>query len=1548
MRLTVTAVDAEAGPRDLLVELPDDATIGELSAALDDDSADRSARPRPLYLGADEVPPDRTVSGSGVRVGSRVGLGGPVGSPDEDLRVDLTGGGPALGDLHLVSGPGAGRIWRLGAGSYEVGSDAACAIVLPGGWRPQRGVWVTVAADASVSWHRDPGAGGDVSVAGIREPEPHAGRGLAADYDLPPPPEPPAEGSGAGGLGFRWDTGDDLVAGPAQLRWVTEPEPDAAVIESDDGIGIDYNRPPRLAPHLDADPLRLPNPPSKPGRHPFPSAIIIGTGVLGLALFLVFQQLFFMVFVLLMPMMACANWVTGRRSNRVARQEAMERYTKRLAVIDGEIQDGVRRERWVRNVTGPDPATVALIATGPGTRLWERRRSDADHLQLRLGTVDSQSVKAIDDPLADENHRTVRWRVDGVPVAVDLAQCGVLGVAGPAPGRAPESGRTPAPVNQLACWFVAQAAVLHRPRDLRIVVLTDPSQHATWSWVRWLPHLRAGAGGPVAAVGNDAESVDQRVAELLAALRTRQQLLDASGGRAIIAEPDVMVVLDGARRLREVPGMVQLLAEGPQVRIFCICLDEQPRLLPEECHAVVEVDASTVTLRRTAVPPVEHIRPDLVGADWCERVARALAPVHDVSPDGEAGIPHQIRLLELLDQDPPDAGAIAEKWERRPATTSFVLGHGYEGPFTLDLVRDGPHGLVAGTTGSGKSELLQSLVVSLAAVNRPDELTFVLVDYKGGSAFSECERLPHTLGMVTDLDAHLVERAMASLGAELRRREHAFARVEAKDLPAYRAKRAADPSLPRIARLVLVIDEFATLVRELPDFVPGLISIAQRGRSLGIHLILATQRPGGAVTADIKANTNLRIALRVTDAVESHDVVDVNDAATIPAVLPGRALMRVGPRMATPFQVAWVGAERPEDEWPDDVRPPASAGGGEAAVPDPAAGTPGEAGASPVPRPAAGVLRSELSWSALGRPTDRPVSDVDPGAPGPVVPTDLHALVAAITEAAAHLDDYEPPPSPWLPALPEHVTLADLPPPEQPDEAATGARSRGAVPVLPFALEDLPGEQRQRAASIDLATFGHLFVIGSPRSGRTQVLRTIAGSVARCAPVVDVHLYGIDAGGGGLAPMSALPHCGAVVSRHDMERLDRLLGRLGDDLSERQARIAAAGASGLVELRRRSPGAERPPHLLVLVDGWDALAPLIEEYDQGRLHGTVTRLLREGAAAGIHLVMTSERALLTGRLSVYNEHKLLLRQADRGDYMIVGIHPSKVPQVVEPGRGWFVASHTEVQVALLPGGEHGQAQSDALARLARVAAAPDGEGARPYPVKPLPNQVEITEVYEQVPEELRRPLWALLGVGGDDGAAVGIDLTTTSAFVVAGAPGSGRSNALAAMAVSLLTGGTNLVVFTPRPSPLRALARYPQVRLFDGGDPPAEEVRQALNERTGPVAVVIDDAELLGSPACDDVLREVAISGRDQGRALVYAGSPDGLAVALGGWISASRRAGRGLLLGPRAMAEGDLIGARLSMSQVRSAGVVGRALIRGAAGMAVSIQVPLTVLRED
>ncbi len=288
---------------------------------------------------------------------------------------------------------------------------------------------------------------------------------------------------------------------------------------------------------------------------------------------------------------------------------------------------------------------------------------------------------------------------------------------------------------------------------------------------------------------------------------------------------------------------------------------------------------------------------------------------------GGSSLPERVPILDVVGIDEPTVELVRAQWTAAgggPRTPRATIGVSARGPFAVDLVSDGPHGLVAGTTGAGKSELLRSLVVGLAVNLPPDELNVVLIDFKGGSAFDACADLPHTVGLVTDLDEHLAGRVLRCLRAELGYRERVLREAGVASLDEHRRLPRPKP----LPRLLVVVDEFAFLALEFPEFMPALVDIAQRGRSLGLHLILATQRPAGVVDNKIKANTNLRIALRVQDDGDSMDVVGTRDAAAIPRRIPGRAIARLGAGELVDFQSAFATSTRGRRETDElDVRP---------------------------------------------------------------------------------------------------------------------------------------------------------------------------------------------------------------------------------------------------------------------------------------------------------------------------------------------------------------------------------------------------------------------------------------------------------------------------------------------------------------------------------------------------------------------------------------------------------------------------------------------------
>ncbi|HEY0357278.1 MAG TPA: FtsK/SpoIIIE domain-containing protein [Mycobacteriales bacterium] len=1306
--------------------------------------------------------------------------------------------------LRATGGPDAGVVFTLAPGRLLLGRDPTVHLPLADPDLSRRHALLTVTADGVRV--RDNGSTNGTVLDGVEL--------AGADRPLPP--------------------GVELRCGSTTLVY-TEPADPPAVVRPDGSGGVAVHRAPRMAPPPAVREVVVPDATATGGARrwswaPFLLAPVLLGGVLWAT---TGGSPAYLLMAVLSPVLwgvtAVAQGAGGRRE-RTRRTERAAAVARRDTLLAEEVAR--------RRSEAPDPATVLEIASTPGHRVWERRPGDPDWLDLRIGLAPRPARLAVRHGTGAPAHPTL----SPVPVVVPLRTAGVLGLVGERPLRA-----------RVFRWLVGQLAALHGPHDLQLVLLVEDPAPDDWSWAQWLPQLRCTGPAPARArLGIGPAAVTSRLAELAAEADRR-----TARGRPWSGPATVLLVderLPGADA-----GLSALLSTGPPVGIYAVCTATASTELPAACGAVVSVTDPAGTRARVSVAgeqPTPEVVLDGVGPSWADAVARGLAPLRDTAPDDGAGLPDSVRLLDLVALGSP--ADVAARWRARPRGTSTVLGVARDGPVTVDLVRDGPHALVAGTTGAGKSELLQTLVAGLAAANSPEDLSILLVDYKGGAAFGECVRLPHTVGLVTDLDGHQTARALESLAAELRRRERLLAEVGAADLTAYAERRDAGEASAPLGRLLLVVDEFASLVTDLPEFVPGLVDIARRGRSLGVHLVLATQRPAGVVSAEVRANTALRIALRMTDDAESLDVVGASDAARLPAGRPGRACARRAGGELTVFQTARIAGRPPvTTHRPTEVR----------AVP----------------------------WTSLGTSTaEEP--EVAPGAR-----TDLADLVDTV-RAAADLAGLLPAPSPWLPPLPAVVGLDEV----DPD---------GALPpsAVPLGLTDRPGEQRRAPFGLDLAAGRHLLVAGGPRSGRTTALHTLAGAVARHHPPQDVHVYVLDCGGGHLRPVERLPHCGAVADRTDVDRGERLLDRLAAEVRARRAFLAEHGHASAAE--QRSAGVGTPlPWILLLLDSWEGFVQSYERVDHGRYVDAVVQLLREGPSAGLTAVLTGERTLLTSRAATLIRDRLILRPADPSDCALAGLPtrglPTRaLPTETGPGRALLAeeAGAVEVQLAVLGTDPSGAAQAAELARLAARSPTDRHEpnASRPLLIRALPPRICLRDL--ALPDSPAARLWTPLGVGGDDAEPVGVDLTG-GGLLIAGPPGSGRTTALAAVASWATARGTTVVIVAPPRSPLTRCGHGTVLAPADG-----EALRRFLGpDGGGPRMIVVDDAELLLDSPADSALAAHLAGAEDPGTAIVAAGGTAELLATFRGLTIPLRRARLGVLLCPSGPLDGDLLGVRL------------------------------------
>jgi S-DNA-T family DNA segregation ATPase FtsK/SpoIIIE len=1015
--------------------------------------------PETLAIDGRAVPSSARVADAGLREGALLALA-PGAEPPP----------PAGLELAILTGLDAGRSIRIRAGRWSIGRDASNSIVLD---------------DETVSRTH---CGLDIDE-----------RGTGTVTDL-------GSANGTFADGVELAAGESAGLGEGTVIQIGAVAFEVRTAADDRPLGLDlrrhigpagtiaFNRPPRLATAAAPAPVEVPKEPGEPPPAHFSIASTVGPLILAVVMVAITRDLRFALFSLLSPVIGIGTYFESRRRFTKTKEQDRRKYATEIRELSGHVREAGERERARRRERSPDPAEVLRRAALPSMRLWERRPQHDDFLSLYAGLGDISWQPPVESS-AGKPPEKVAAALAGqgllaAPVGVELAKGGVVGIVG-------DRAAALATARSLVC----QAAVHHGPADLTIGVFADEGREPDWDWAKWLPHTRSPDGDD----------------QWLSARRERSEaLLRRLGGGA--GSGTVLVVLDSDLLIegRNAPAR-ELLAGGPRkpdavrgeerLPVAGVVVSSSRDRLPAACTTVIElVSADGDAVAHTGTAAAQNLIVAGLTTASARACARDLARFEDPElHQVGAGLPDSVRLLPLLELDAVNADTVRRRWRRSgsPAPPAGPVGVTEQGIFTLDLERDGPHGLVGGTTGSGKSELLRSLIAALAANADPRHLTFLLMDFKGGAAFDACARLPHTVGMVTDLDEGLVDRALRALEAELQYRERLLRDAGADNLRAYHEREHSEP----LPRLVVVIDEFAKMAREQPELLASLVDVAQRGRTLGVHLILATQRPAGVVNDHIRTNTNLRIALRVQDAEDSLDVIGERDAAELSRHRPGRAYFRLGPDEVVPIQSALVTCVT--DATSD-----------------------------------AGV---EVSAFAFGAAPAAPGEAAEPE-PAAGRPSDLARLVDAIIEANA-AEGIPPARKPWPEPLPAQIDLDEL--------AGNNGDGRALV-----ALADEPRRQTQYPVGWNLDE-GNLLLFGIPGSGTTTALASLVLSLAGLHPPEELEVYALDFGAGDLRALEALPHTGSVVLAADRERQMRLIRRLRRQLDERRT-AGEAGATTVV------------------------------------------------------------------------------------------------------------------------------------------------------------------------------------------------------------------------------------------------------------------------------------------------------------------------------------------------------------------------------------------------
>lgn len=1415
MQIKLTYARAEGMPSaDLQVTADATVTVGDLAdhLALADPDHRVQGSGFTLRVGGPAgflLAPSQTLSDAGIGSGAVVALAARGRQPE----ISPT---DAAATIVVRSGPDKGREFPIRAGTSYIGRGRDCEVQLKDPMMSRRHAKVHVADTVELS---DLG-----SVNGILVGDDPVDRVVLR-------------------------SGDAVCLGETVISVRSRP---VAIDGSAGPPLIRFNRAPRIAPRFDGKSFALPEPPSTQRGQRFPILPLFAPLLMGAALYLTTKSMTSLIFMAMSPLMMVGNVVEGQLAGKRTYRRDMDAFEERKETMRSELAACLEDEVRTRRSENPSLPEIAEAIEEQSALLWARRPDLAGFGELRLGLgqqptrskIEFPLGRRIEGPILRELHDAFDplQVVEEVPVVVPLDQQGALGIAG-ALSLSRDAAR----------GYVLQLAGLHSPAEVIVCAICGPAAAGEWEWLKWLPHC----GSSQSPLGSDPlasgrTSYVALLGEIESLIRSRQEHHDSADA----ALPRVVVVLDEPPE-SERSRLVDIAEHGSTNGVWVVWVARDLGILPAACKTVVEIDEpgrGTALLVGTSKSVVLD-SVDGLSLSMAEDLGRKLSPVVDAATRefAESDIPRTVSMLTLVGNDlATQPESVLERWVEnrsvlsgpwadqttirgRAANLRAVLGESAFGPHVLDLKVHGPHALVGGTTGAGKSEMLQSWIIGMALSNSPQRLTFLLVDYKGGSAFSDCVHLPHTVGLVTDLSPHLVRRALTSLSAELRYRERILHRKKAKDLAALEVE--GDPDAP--PSLVIVVDEFAALVKEVPEFVDGVVNVAQRGRSLGLHLVLATQRPSGVIRDNLRANTNLRIALRMADVADSTDVIGSKLAAGFDPGIPGRAASRTGPTALTPFQTGYVG-------------------GWTSSSPD---------------RPSLDVTTfgfgSRFTWEM---PLDQPIM---PAADGP---TDIQRLVGSISHAS-DLAELAAPRKPWVPELAPVYDLAKLPTQRRDDD-------------LVFAVADDPGNQAQISASFRPDDDGNMAIFGTGNSGKSTLLRTLAvaaGFTVRGGPC---HVYGLDFAARGLQMIEQLPHVGGVISGSDTERVGRLFRMIRDTIDQRASAYAEVGAGSVTQYRRI---AERPeePRILLLVDGMGALRSAYEGTEHHRLFESFLSIAADGRQVGVHVIVTADRAgAIPTALGSLIQRRVVLRLAGENDYAMLSQPSDVIEPKSPPGRGLF--DGLEIQVAVL-GGSADVLDQDVAMR--RFGSAMVDAGAKAAPsVRKLEEEVWLEALDVHVDD---KPVFAL---AAETLSEIAFDVSGTFSVAGPPGSGRTSTLATIAAAVRRWRPESKLVYFGSRRSVLATQDGWDRVALnVSEATELANEVPTLLGELGDgepPAVVLIENLTGFVQSPADGPLQTMIKWVADAGHLVVSEGEPMPLS-GLQPLLQVARSSRVGLVLQP-------------------------------------------------
>ena len=1041
----------------------------------------------------------------------------------------------------------------------------------------------------------------------------------------------------------------------------------------------------------------------------------------------------------------------GERKQKL--KGARRDYLRYLSQTRRKVRAAVRDQQ--RSLAWRHPAPGTLWSVVGTTRMWERRPSDPDFAEARLAVGEQKlglrlspmSTKPVDDlePLTAHALRSfirAYATVPDQPTAVYLRSWARLLLRG-----------DEEPIRAMVRAVIAQLVVFHSPDDLWLALCVAPERRAAWDWAKWLPHNLnphdSDGAGPVRMIASDFPELEG----LLGAEFWERPAFDpeAQTGRE---EPYTLIVVDGGT----IPTGHAL--DGPGMRnVTVIDLSESLTWRPGRTTLRLDVGEDELRLVRTDRDRKEQTtalgHPDALGVHGMTALARRLAP-YRLGVGGESAEPLSttIDLTTLLGIKDLYRHAPATLWRKRTASERLrvPIGVGADGtPVELDIKESaqggtGPHGMLIGATGSGKSELLRTLVLAMALTNSSETLNFVLVDFKGGATFLGLDELPHTSAVITNLadEASLVARMRDALHGELMRRQELLrAAGNYTSVLEYEKARAAGTALEPLPSLFVVVDEFSELLAAHRDFMELFVMIGRLGRSLGVHLLLASQRLDEGRMHQLESHLSYRIGLRTFSAMESRGVLGVPDAHTLPPQ-PGSGFLKTGVEALTRFRAAYSSGSYRKRGKADQAR----------------------------------VASQVVPWSSSRVAPVEPVPVEDaPDEPEEISETLLSVAVDRMRDAGPPAHQV------WLPPLDLPPTLDQVLPPLEPDDAlgltTVGSELRGALTV-PVGIVDRPFEQIRDLLVVDLSgAGGHVAIAGGPQSGKSTLVRTLITALALTHTPREAQFYCLDFGGGTLIGLADLPHVAGIAARMDPERVARTIAEVTNLLADREQFFLTHGIDSMATYRRRRAAGEfaDQPHgdVFLVVDGWSTLRQDFDRYVQ-----TFSAIAARGLNYGIHLIITTARWVeLTAAVRDQAATHLELRMGDPMDSEIDVRRAAGVPRV--PGRG--ITRDTKLHyLTALPRIDSMESTDDLADGVAGLVAAVRESWAGPHVprVRMLPAELSVRDL--PAPEGDFR---VAVGVEEERLSPVWHDFAETPHMIIVGDTESGKTNLLRLVAAAV-------------------------------------------------------------------------------------------------------------------------------------------------------------------